>query len=90
MNRLTKKVDNGWKYELEYSCLDVDDNKEHHLVLGDIYFVNKLGNIEDLMEKYNVELGELDFALWHYAKCVRNFDSEYDEKLFKKLKKRGK
>ena len=76
MNRLTRKVE--YEGETFYSSpigTKYDDLDQ----LIDVY--NKLGKIEDLLEKYNVnELGELEMILDYYD---HRFDGVHSERVIK-------
>lgn len=74
MSRLTKKVDEKWNYELDYTCLGHNDRREKHTALGDLQFVNKLGKIEDCEEQLGIEVLTLLKALFDSIYCVDEWD----------------
>lgn len=51
MKRLTRKVDKEWHYEIDYHTID-----GYHTALGDLKFVNKLGQLEDMEEELGIDL----------------------------------
>lgn len=70
MSRLTKKIENP-QYMKDYDIL----------VAHDYHLYNKLGKIEDLMEKYNIEdLTDLEIALDYYN---HRFDGLHTERVDK-------
>lgn len=58
MTRLTRKVDKEWHYEIDYHTIDGDRK-----ALGDLKFVNKLGQLEDVEEELGIDLITLFKAL---------------------------
>lgn len=51
MTRLTRKVNKEWHYEIDYHTIDGDRK-----ALGDLKFVNKLGQFEDVEEAWGIDL----------------------------------
>lgn len=51
MTRLTRAVCEGWHYEIYYHTLN-----GVHTLLGDLDFVDKLGQLEDVEEELGIEL----------------------------------
>ena len=73
MNRVTKKHPTANKSGYIYK--DIFEENENHTGLG------KLGKLEDLMEKYDInDLVELEIALEHY---YHRFDGVHTERVDK-------